>query len=238
MKVLIRYHKKASDTAKVLRDTLLSGEYNVDVVDLVNKDQELPRTVLGRLKIYDYTINYGFCEATNTFANALKKTQAEIIASNGILPNTLMSESEIEDLIESKWWTNVVLKNNTRITLIKNVKEKDLQYGVYKYIPNKSEWRINYSFGKVNNIFKKKLNNFPLGNAASLTPELDEELRRRLTEYTKQIASVAGVQNFGLDILRDDTTNTFYFLELNKANSLTPNTAPFFLKGYFRSLEE
>jgi hypothetical protein len=231
--MVIRYHPKGAETAKILRDEVLNGRYGVTSCELHNYELPPTRTILGRPRIYDYALNYGFTDTPSPFALMNKREQAEEVTRRGIMPNTLLNVEQIEQLMETKWWTNVVLKNNTRITLIKNVKARDLDSGVYKYIPHKSEWRINYSFGRINNVFRKQLNGLPLGNAASLTPETDGVIRETLIGFTRRIAELASLQNFGLDILRDDDTGIYYFLELNKANALTVNTAPFFIRGFF-----
>ena len=62
---------------------------------------------------------------------------------------------------------------------------------------------------------------------------------KQLIKYIEGIVQVlrdeeyTEVEHFGVDIIRDNTTGQFYFLELNLAHALNEENCFFFLRGYF-----
>jgi hypothetical protein len=129
----------------------------------------------------------------------------------------------------------VVLKEPLRIMLYKDTHDHIL----YKYINNKSEWRINVSYNKVNQILNKNLKNEPFGKAdlTQWTPEQDKKVRKILKDYAHKIydkvhTDYPRIEHFGLDIIRDDITNKYYLLELNRANGLNEESCIYLLDGF------
>lgn len=132
----------------------------------------------------------------------------------------------------------VVVKEPLRIMLYKDTHDHIL----YKHINNKSEWRINVSYGKVNQILNKNIKNEPFGKAdlTQWTPETDKEVRKILKEYAHKIydkvhADYPRIEHFGLDIIRDNTDNKYYLLELNRANGLNEESCVYLLAGFIEN---
>ena len=119
---------------------------------------------------------------------------------------------------------------------------KKLHTTLYKYIKNKKEWRINYSFGLINNILQKQLdgNVFGKQHNCEWIRETNKQTRKFLIDKTREIANklkengYTKLKHFGLDIIKDLDTETYYFLELNKANGLNEESAYYLLKGFLR----
>lgn len=154
-----------------------------------------------------------------------------------IIPNTLMDDGDILSPTSL-----VVMKNPTRIMCYKDT--RGIVGDKYLYISNKSEWRVNYSFGVVNNIFNKNLtptDTFGKANLTQWTPEEDRKIRGTLIDITKKIAQRLkdkgyNTQHFGLDIIRDETDGTYYLLELNRAHSLSAESVELFVNSMLRSI--
>jgi hypothetical protein len=150
-----------------------------------------------------------------------------------ILPNTIivMKDHDV-----------VVMKNPTRVLLWQDAKR---QNGTkYKYIKNKEEWRINYSFGRITAIQNKNIGDNIFGKAdiTQWTGERDSLVISNLTKITNDIAKrvheISDLKAFGLDIIRDKNTGQFYFLELNQANSLSERQLDCYLDGFLATLEK
>jgi hypothetical protein len=230
-KMLIIYGPIASITAKTLMK-VAEEEFNIETCDLITAESWDTWGMGGpeRAKLkkeYQYILKYGIRDETNPFSLMTKPEQAREVTNAGILPNTLYSKEEIKEL---PFYKNIIQKNPTRIIIKRNMTPKT---AVYRYIPNKSEWRINCAFNKVNNVLRKDLMGYPLGNAAPLHPETDPKTREELIKFAKDIMALVELQNFGLDIIRDESDGKYYFLELNQANQLTESTAYYFLRTYF-----
>jgi hypothetical protein len=133
--------------------------------------------------------------------------------------------------------TVVVVKNPTRIMLF-----RDVIGNCYRYIVNKSEWRINISYGKVNQILNKNIRNEPFGKAdlTQWTPEEDKKVRKTLIDYAKNIYTKINkdyprIEHFGLDIIRNNDDNKYYLLELNRANGLNEESCEYLLNGFVQT---
>ena len=158
-----------------------------------------------------------------------------------IISNTAIIGDDIDNNIINDYDV-VIVKNPTRVCLFKDVDE-DINIdddGIYKYIPDKTEWRINYSFGKVNSVFNKNLTPSTIFGKADITEwsvETNPEIRRILIDFTKKIGEKVSkdyplLEHFGLDIIKDNITGKYYLLELNKAHSLNAEGCQYLIQGF------
>jgi len=210
------FSSKAIETAKLMKEIArnsfnlkLNMYKNTTDIDLRDDNNE--------------TIYYGFGD--NFDLN--KDETAELIDEFDILPNTIIKDDdEIDD------FDTILIKNPVRIMLYKDA--KDLYETMYKFIKNKKEWRINYSWGKVNSILLKNLDGNVFGKQKNCNwlREDNRNTRDFLREITKQIADVLDLEHFGLDIIYDIDENIYYFLEVNRANGLNEEGCYYFLRGF------
>lgn len=221
MKIKLIGNKKASETIKRLKEV---GTRDFGITWTEDN--------------YENVLNYGvsdFCFS--------KSEQAELFED--IIENTIINEEEIlenDNLSFPDDYTLVVMKNPTRVMLWKDA--KSIEGTKYLYIKNKEEWRINYSFGKVRSVLNKNVadNFFGKASITQWTVENNPTVREVLIKLTKDIAKevqeISNLKSFGLDIIKDKNSDTYYFLELNQANSLNESDCKFFLQGYMDSIKE
>jgi hypothetical protein len=214
MKANIIYNRRCKPTIDIL--TKIGKEkFNIDFSVLFHyQNNDLPTIYFGKFDQF-----------------ALDKADTLEYLSN-IMPNTLVDVG-----VELDKNTIVVAKNPTRILLFKDCNEV-----CYNYIINKSEWRINVSYGKINQILNKNIVNEPFGKAdlTQWTPETDKAVRKILIDYSKKIYDkIHGfyprIEHFGLDIIRDNTNNQYYLLELNRANGLNEESCEYLLNGFINT---
>lgn len=206
--VQVRYCDRSSESARRLRDVVQS-QFPSWSVDLVNMMSHRPRNNT------DPVIRYGIDDGFD-----LGKKELLLFVEN-IIPNTMVSRSSLGD------YETVVVKENGRTIVCLNKDAGTAQR--YRFILNKIEWRINYSYGVVNNVLNKNL--LPgevfgkVGDESRWTSEQSSSIRRTLIDYTKRIGEKVCsryplVTHFGLDIIQDTSDGRFYLLELNRAHSL------------------
>lgn len=214
------FSSKAIETAKLMKE-IARDKFNINLnmyknsTDLDLRDEDKP------------TIYYGFGDNFELD----KDETAELINEFDILPNTILKDDEeIDD------FTTILVKNPVRVMLYKDA--IDTGETMYKYIKNKKEWRINYSWGKVNSILIKNLEGNIFGKQKNCNWERENNTYKRefLREITKQIAEILDLEHFGLDIIYDIDTNIYYFLEVNRANGLNEEGCYYFLRGYLDKL--
>ena len=218
MDIQILYNTKASETVHRMKELVKSQ--NINLILIKESSQ-----IKSNIPIIYYGSGDGF--------NLSKEDQCVLFED--VIDNTLInSEEEVGD------YDVVVVKNPTRIMLGKDYLNEDTDESGYKYITNKSEWRVNYSFGKVNSVYNKNLLPNTIFGKADITHwsyETDESVRKLLIDTVKGIASIISedypkLQHFGIDIIRNNDDGTYYFLELNKAHSLNDENCQFFIKGF------
>ncbi len=160
-----------------------------------------------------------------------KKSFLEFIAD--IIPNTLTTRDALGE------FDSVVIKENNRTIICLNKDGGSNQR--YKFYPRKTEWRVNYSYGKVNNVLNKNLLVGELfgkvGDNSRWTKENNSLTRQYLTDITKQIGErvvqrYPKVKHFGIDFIRNNDDDKFYILELNRANSRNLENCQFLLENF------
>lgn len=214
------YNKKAGDTINRMID-IARNSLGIIFHKVLSDDGRY--TINNNYPVLRYGVGDGF--------NLSKSEQCELFVD--IIPNTITNRDNLQP------YDVVVVKNPTRIMLHKDVKSGLTEY---KYISNKSEWRVNYSYGVVNSVYNKNLESNTIFGKADITQwsyETDKTVRKYLIDTTKSIALLLStnyplLKHFGIDIIRDNDTGTYYFLELNKAHSLNDENIMFFLKGFCR----
>lgn len=216
--IRVLFHPVAIDTARMLKK-VSEEKFGIRCI-LSNRIKEFnPDT-----PILYYGIGDGW--------NYNKKEACELF--NDIIPNTIVSDIEtLED------FDTILLKEPLRIMLWKDARQIN-HSEVYRFIPNKDEWRVNYSFGKVNSVLRKVLGNNIFGKHKNCewVVETDKHVRKPLIQYTKQIAQklqelgYEKITHFGIDFIRDRDTGTFYFLELNRANGLGEKSCELLLNNF------
>jgi len=223
MKAIIKYNKKASETV----DRLVEVARTKFGIELIKCDEIRSLEDCKRQHNTDKVILYG---SKDDF-NLSKEEQCEYFEE--IIDNTLI-QGEPED------YELVIVKNPTCLMLGKDWKRLDTDESCYHYISNKNEWRINYSYGKVNSVYNKNLTPTTIFGKADITQwtyERDMEIRKYLITTVKLMAEklrteYPKLEHFGIDIIQDRVSGEFYFLELNKAHSLNEENCEFFLKGW------
>lgn len=180
----------------------------------------------------DAILNYGISDF-----NIPKEEQALLFEE--VLPNTILSPENYNILKDTDL---IIMKNPTRILLWKDAKHS--RGTKYLYLQDRIEWRINYSYGQVHSILNKNIDKTTLFGKADVTQWTAEEnlhLREKLRNFVLSIARIveqgSNLKSFGVDIIFDRKSETFYFLELNQANSLGEKGCEWFLKGYLEYLE-
>jgi hypothetical protein len=223
MKAIIKYNRKASETI----DRLVGVARTKFGIELIKCNEEQSLEEYKRTHNTDKVILFG---SKDDF-NLSKEEQCEYFEQ--FIDNTLiMGEPDDYEL--------VIVKNPTCLMLGKDWKRLDTDEPCYHYISNKIEWRINYSFGKVNSIYNKNLTPTTIFGKADITQwsyEQDKEIRKYLITTVKLMAEKLRIEypkleHFGIDIIQDKVTGEFYFLELNKAHSLNEENCEYFLKGW------
>ena len=217
MELNLVYNIRSAETAKLINNFLRNTLHCSGV--MARSDGQLVHRTTGRP-----TLTYGF---NNTeFGRMGKKAQLKYLEC--VIDNTLITAQECTP------YTTVVLKNPLRIMLFKDV-ESQYYNEMYRFIKNKTEWRINYSYGKVNTILFKDLcgNVFGKQNNCDWFIEQRPKVRKMLIDFTKSIAERSGINNFGLDVCYDKDNEMLYLLELNQANGLNELGVKRFLKAYF-----
>jgi len=210
------FSSKAIETAKLMKE-IAQREFNISL-NMYKNNSELDLCDEDKPTIY-----YGFGD----YFDLDKDETAEMVSEFDILPNTILKDTDdIED------YDTILVKNPTRIMLYKDA--KNLNETIYKYIKNKKEWRINYSWGRVNAILLKDLDNNPFGKQRNCewVRENSNNVRTFLREITKQIAELLDLEHFGLDIIYDIDNGIYYFLEVNRANGLNEEGCYYFLRGF------
>jgi hypothetical protein len=162
-------------------------------------------------------------------------------------PETLLrveAATGIHNTLVRNWGTiqptdTVFVKDPNRVGLWRDLRTGEHRSGVYKWIPQKDEWRINVSYGVVNQVLNKNIINevFGKADATQWSPEEDKEVRKTLIKMGKDIYTLIAsefplVEHFGLDVIRDRTTGNYYLLEINRANGLNEESCGFLLKGF------
>jgi hypothetical protein len=218
MEINIVYNNRAKETAQ----RILKAGKELDI-SWNTKSQDFNDT--------SPTLYYGISDF-----NLSKDEQARLFEE--IIPNTIL---DVENYDIIKPYDLIIMKNPTRLLLWKDA--KNLNGTKYLYVKNKDEWRINYSYGKVRGVFNKNIKDNVFGKAdiTQWSSEQNPDIREFLTCLTKEIAGVVekyDLRSFGLDIIRDNTTGEFLFLELNQANSLGEEQCLYFLKGYLQFLSD
>lgn len=107
-------------------------------------------------------------------------------------------------------------------------KEEELQeissckdYVFQEYLQNTGDWRAIVLGGRVLGIMKRTcsdggfLNNVSRGGQAAL--EKDEEVTRKVRDIALTSASVFGLTFCGVDVIKDESTGEYHFLEVNTA---------------------
>lgn len=225
--VNIVYHPKGIETVKRLKTI---GEQRLGLtINLVNGErEENPIYSMGQKM---FLINYGSRDGFD-----LNKKETLLLLEN-VIPNTLLSAEDLAEIKAVNPTLPLIVKNPTRLMIARDV---PIGTTAYLYVENKSEWRVNYSFGKVNNIFNKNITPttiFGKADSTTWTVEEDKKIRGTLIRFTKAIAEIItrdypSVTHFGLDIIMDNSNGEFYLLELNRAHSLNDESCYLFLKGY------
>lgn len=155
-----------------------------------------------------------------------------------LIPNTMVNREDLDD------YDSVVTKRNSVTTISLNKDAGNSQR--YRFVHPKQEWRVNYSYGVVNQVLNKNLTNSQIfgkvGNNSHWSVEQDSETRGYLTRLTKQIGERVAqrfpkVRHFGLDIIKDTITNQFYMLELNRANSRNEENCKWLIEHFLNHHE-
>jgi len=237
MNVVLLYNPKASETKDRLVQ-VASEVYDINLLPCNNIRKLVPlvNSVYSRTGRYPKVIKYGVDDGFN-----LSKSE-QLVLVDDIIKNTIADINSLEDT------STIMLKPPTMVTTFKEFKKLPDRGSkeVYNYVSNKSEWRVNYSFGVVNSIYNKNLTRDTIFGKADVTQwtyEQDRKIRGTLIKYTKAIAQrlldegYDELKHFGLDIIRDNTTGEYYLLELNKAHALNEENCEFFLKGWINDNE-
>ena len=96
-------------------------------------------------------------------------------------------------------------------------------------------WRINYAYGKVFTILNKNIgsNIFGKSSLSQWTIERNPNFCRLLEAITLKIADIvsncSNLKAFDIDVILDNDTGQFYFLELNQAFSMNENNCKKYL---------
>lgn len=238
MKARLIYHPKATETVNLIKD-IGKAEFGIDFILLPNGIVKNGNNtfLFGEDNYVDLPdLRYG-CDGMSELS---KVDQIELLSD--IVPNVLLSFDDFQDLNQNE---PVILKNPTRLVCKKDVDWYDAGGEVYRFIKEKEEWRVNYSFGKVNSILNKNITNQPFGkaNLTDWSVERDSGIRMVLIFLTKRIAErisslYPDVTHFGIDFIRDKTDNKIYFLELNRAHALNEEGVRRLLKGYVEKAED
>jgi len=233
--VKLFYSPRASKTVSLICKIGLD-EYGIEFIPLKNG------IVRAKLKKYYPNINYlpELRYGIDSMNGVFKVEQLKLFKE--IIDNTLIkSEDEWDTLSNNE---PVILKNPTRLICKKDVNWFGENGEVYRFIKDKDEWRVNYSFGKVNSILNKNITNQPFGKVdlTEWTVERDAKIRSVLIYVAKRVAEVVGeqfpdVKHFGLDIIMDRADGKMYLLELNRAHALNEEGVRFLLNGFVRILQ-
>lgn len=156
-----------------------------------------------------------------------------------IVPNTMVLRADLGD------YDTVVVKESGGRTVVCLNKDGGTNQR-YKFVMRKQEWRVNFSFGIVNQVLCKNLTSGEVfgkvGDDSRWSVEQDSGVRRHLTQLTKQIGQRIAerfpkVLHFGIDFIRDNDTNTFYILELNRANSRNEENCKWLFEHFLANYE-
>lgn len=218
MKIKLDYNKRASETVERLKKVGIE-KFGIEWTPLLTEAEAV--------------LSYGLSDF-----NLPKDAQA--VYFEDIVANTIITK-ENYDIIED--YRLVVMKNPTRIMLWKDA--KNISGTKYLYVENKVEWRVNYSFGKVNAVINKNLKGELFGKAdiTKWTPEESSTAREVLINLTKEIANKLkedgyNLESFGIDFIKNNMTDEYLFLELNQANSLNETGCELFLKGFIEKINK
>lgn len=155
-----------------------------------------------------------------------------------VMENTMVIDGELGD-----YDLAIVKENGT--TSLKLFKDIDMDnyddISIYRYIKNKNEWRINVSYGVINQVLNKNIGSEIFGKAdiTQWTAETDKEVRTELIDYAKDIWALINeaypkIEHFGIDIIQDKDDGTYYLLEVNRANGLNEESVEYLLKGFVK----